>query len=330
MTMMKRWSRWVVWGMVWCVALVWSVWSFGALYFDFPVYQEVAALIFALVLLVGVVLQRGWKKVGVMGVGSGAVLVWWLTLKPSNEGDWQPDVERTAWAEIRGDEVLLHQVRNCDYRTETDYTPRWENRHVRLSKMTGMDLAAAYWGSPWMAHPVVSFQFSDAPPICFSIETRKKKGQSYSAIGGLYRQFPLIYVVADERDVIRLRSNFREGEELYLYRTTATPEQARQRFLEYLHTLNQLHQEPRWYHALSTNCTTSIRSQRAASKRASWDWRLLVNGKGDELLYERKAVVTDGLNFPELKKRALINRQARAANDAVDFSKRIREGRPGF
>ena len=132
------------------------------------------------------------------------------------------------WAEINGDEVTLHNVRNCDYRTETDYTPRWETRTVRLSQLTGIDLAINYWGSPWMAHPIASFQFADAPPLCFSIETRKEIGESYSAIGGLYRQFELIYIVADERDVIRVRTNFRHGEDVYLYRTTgAAGESAR-------------------------------------------------------------------------------------------------------
>ena len=114
----------------------------------------------------------------------------------------------------------MHNVRNCDYRTETDYTPHWETRTVRLSQITGIDLAINYWGSSWIAHPIVSFQFADAPPVCFSIEVRKKIGQAYSAIGGFYRQFALIYIVADERDVIRVRTNYRKGEDVYLYHTT--------------------------------------------------------------------------------------------------------------
>ena len=185
---------------------------------------------------------------------------WWRTLKPANEADWQPDVAQLAWAEINGDEVTLHNVRNCDYRTNTDYTPRWEMRTVRLSQITGIDLAIDYWGSPWIAHPIASFQFADAPPVCFSIETRVKKGQAYSALGGLYRRFELIYIVADERDVIRLRTNYRM-EDIYLYRTTFTPAEARERFLEYLRSLNGLREHPRWYNEITTNCTTSIRAQ---------------------------------------------------------------------
>jgi hypothetical protein len=201
---------------------------------------------------------------------------------------------------------------------------------VRLSQLTGIDMAIDYWGSPYMAHPIVSFQFADAPPLCFSIETRKKKGQSYSAIGGLYRQFELVYIVADERDVIRVRTNYRKGEDIYLYRLTLSPEKARERFHEYLVTLNRINEHPRWYNAITTNCTTSIRSQHPGHERMPWDWRILVNGKGDEMMYERKTIVTAGLLFAELKQRSHINVAAREADAAPDFSQRIRAGNPGM
>jgi hypothetical protein len=201
---------------------------------------------------------------------------------------------------------------------------------VRLSQLTGIDMAIDYWGSPYMAHPIVSFQFADAPPLCFSIETRKKKGQSYSAIGGLYRQYELVYIAADERDVIRLRTNYREGEDIYLYRLTLSPEKARERFHEYLETLNRMNGQPRWYNAITTNCTTSIRSQHPGHERMPWDWRILVNGKGDEMMYERKTIVTAGLPFAGLKQRSHINAAAREADAAPDFSQRIRAGNPGM
>ena len=255
------------------------------------------------------------------------VLSWWLTLKPSNDRAWQPDVAQTAWAEINGDEVTVHNVRNCDYRTETDFTPHWETRTVRLSQITGMDVAINYWGSPWISHPIVSFQFADALPLCFSIETRRTIGQKYSALAGLYRQYTLIYIVADERDVIRLRTNYRR-EDVYLYRTLASPAQARERFLEYIKAMNMLHQHPRWYNEVTANCTTSIRTQRSVNERAPWDWRMLINGEADELLYERHAIVTGGLPFSELKQRSLINERARAADNSPDFSQLIREGLP--
>ena len=328
---MRRALQGIAWALAWLVALGCVVWAFGALHYDFPALKSAVAWAFVVAVIAAVTFVRGaWRKIAAVFAAFALVLGWWLTLKPTNEADWLPDVAQVASAEFNGDEVTLHNVRNCDYRTETDYTPRWETRTVRLSQLTGIDLAINYWGSPWIAHPILSFQFADAPPICFSIETRKKSGQTYSAIGGLYRQFELIYVAADERDVIRVRTNYRKGEDIYLYRTTFTPEQARERFQEYLRSLNQMRDHPRWYNAITTNCTTSIRTQRAANERMPWDWRLLLNGKADELMFEHRAIATTGLPFAELKRRSLINPAAQAAHDAPDFSARIRAGRPGM
>lgn len=318
------------WGVSWLLALGCIVWAFGALYFDFPVAGAPAAWVFVAAVLTAVILLPGrWRKLGATFLAFTCVLIWWLTLRPTNDAGWNPDVTRVAWAEINGDEVALHNVRNCDYRTKDDFTPRWETRTVRLSQITGVDIAIDYWGSPWIAHPIVSFQFADAPPVCFSIETRMKTGQSYSPIGGLYRRFELIYVVADEGDVIRVRTNYK-GEDIYLYRTTMTPEQARARFLEYLRTLNEMRERPRWYNAITTNCTTSIRAQRSAGERPPLDWRILVNGKGDEMMFERGTIATGGLAFAELRQKALINAAAKAADTSPEFSRVIREGLPGF
>lgn len=330
LALLSRVARLACWSIAWIVALGCVVWAFGALHFDFPVWKAPVAWAFATAVLAAVVFLRGaWRKLGATVAAFALVLVWWLTLRPTNDADWNPDVTRVAWAEINGDEVTLHNVRNCDYRTKDDFTPRWETRTVRLSQLTGVDLAIDYWGSPWIAHPIISFQFAEAPPVCFSIETRMKAGQSYSPIGGLYRQFELIYVVADERDVIRVRTNHK-GEDIYLYRTTMTPEQARGRFLEYLRTLNGMREQPRWYNAITTNCTTSIRAQRSTSERPPLDWRILVNGKGDEMMFERGTIATGGLPFAELRQKAMINTAAKAADKSPEFSRAIREGLPGF
>jgi hypothetical protein len=317
---------------VWIVLVIWTAWCVGAIIFDFPIKSgaKPAAIGFVLILLGLIYFVRGATRKAISAAALLLLLtVCWRTIKPSNERAWQADVAQTAWADIQGDEVTLHNVRDCDYRTETDYTPHWETRTVHLSQITGIDLAIDYWGSPWIAHPIVSFQFADAPPLCFSIEVRKTLGQTYSAIGGLYRQFELIYIVAVERDVIRLRTNYRK-EDIYLYRTTIAPADARRRFLEYIRALNALREKPRWYNAITTNCTTSIREQHPQNERIPWDWRILLNGKADEMMYERHAIVTGGLPFAELKARSLINARAHAANDSPDFSKLIREGLPGM
>ena len=319
--------KYILWAFAWLTAFICATWAFGALYFDFPKAGTFVAILFVIALLAIVIFVRG-KLLKLAIIGAFAIVIaWWLTLKPSNGRAWQPDVAQTAWADINGDEITIHNVRNCDYRTQTDFTPRWETRTVRLSQITGMDLAINYWGSPWIAHPIVSFQFSDAPPLCFSIETRKTIGQQYSTLEGFYRRYTLIYIVADERDVIRLRTNYR-GEDVYLYHTLASPAQARERFREYIKTLNALHDHPFWYNAVTTNCTTTIRAQRPSNQRAPWDWRMLLNGKADEMLYQRHAIATGGLPFSELKRRSQINKRASDADQDSNFSRLIREGLP--
>lgn len=319
----------------WLAASGCAAWAVGALFFDFPwrAARPFVAAALALALVASATLLSGIGfRLGALFGGFLLVLAWWLTLQPSNTRHWRPDVARTGWAEIEGDAVTLHELRCCDYRTETDYTPRWETRTVRLSQLTGFDVATIRWGSPWIAHVIVSFRFGDTTPICFSIETRMEAGETYSALAGFYRRYELIYVVADERDVLRLRTNYRpgahgQGEDVYLYRTTASPAQSRSRFLEYLHALDALHDHPRWYNAVTANCLTSIRTQSDRAHRNRWDWRLLLNGQMDRLLYERGDLVTGGLSFPDLKTRSLINPAARAAGDSPDFSTLIRGSR---
>ncbi|HEY6070738.1 MAG TPA: DUF4105 domain-containing protein, partial [Chthoniobacterales bacterium] len=209
--------RFILWTGAWFVLSLCVLWAFGALYFDFQfaTVRLTAAIIFAVLILFLLFFVRGRTRKPLAVLCSFLiVLAWWrFTLKPSNNRDWQPDVAETAWAEINGDDITIHNVRNCDYRTETDYTPHWETRAVNLSRITGIDIAITYWGSPLIAHPIVSFEFADSPPLAFSIETRKEVRESYSTIGGLYRQYELIYFCSDERDVIRLRTNYRRGED---------------------------------------------------------------------------------------------------------------------
>jgi hypothetical protein len=254
-------------------------------------------------------------------------IIGWLTLQPRQFRDWKAEVALTPHAVIEGDVVTIHNVRNFDYRTEKDFTPHYEMCRLDLNNLRGMDVFINYWGSPYMAHPIVSFDFGPDGRICFSIETRPENGESYSALGGLYRQFELTYVVADERDVIRVRSNYRQGEDVYLYRLNAPL--VKEGFLEYIRTVNELHQTPRWYNAITNNCTTAIRHQRASNDRQPWDWRMLVNGFGDELLYERGGIDTS-MPFAELKKLSRVNEKAVAADKDPDFSEKIREGLPGM
>lgn len=318
-------------GFVYFVLLLMTAWAVAALYFDvrivwmrFPVLVVYLAAVFLLLRL---------KRFGHRALGCllcfGAVLGWWLSLNPSNEGDWQPDVWRLAYGEVKGNHVTIYNTRNCDYRTELDYTCQWPTREIDLQQIRGLDLFLDYWGSPWIAHTILSFDLGNGQHIAFSIEARKHAGQTYSAVRGFFRQFTLISVISDERDLVRLRTNYRKDEDLYIYHTTATPEFARSLFLDYIQFTNYLHDHPKWYNAATGNCTTEIFALKTM-KTQQRDWTILLNGKGDAKQYAEGNIAGDGLPFDELKKRLYINPAAKAADKDPDFSDRIRAGRPGF
>jgi hypothetical protein len=327
----RRLAHFVGRGFALLLTLALTAWAAAALYFDLlpgTSLRTLGASSYGLAMVGALLTFRGrGKAIAICLAGFALVLAWWLTLKPSNDRAWQPDVAQTAWAEIDGDHVTIHNVRNCDYRTEGDYTPHWETRSYDLAQIRGMDIFLTYWGSPWIAHPIVSFQFGDNDYIAMSIETRKEVGEQYSAIRGFFRYYELIYTVSDERDVVRLRTNYRKGEETYLFHTRATPEHARATLLNYLKKINRIRNRPEWYNALTNNCTTNIAT---LAGEPQLDWRVLLNGRADQMLFERGDLATGNLPFAQLKQQAHINAAARAANDAPDFSRRIRKGRAGF
>ncbi len=258
-----------------------------------------------------------------------AVLAWWLLKPPSNSRNWQPDVALLPWADVQGNRVTIHNIRNCDYQSETDYTVRHYDRTFDLAGLKSIDLSQVYWGSRYIAHTMLSFGFEGGAFVCFSVETRKEIGEGYSTIKGFFREYELIYVVADERDLIRLRTNFRD-EQVYLYRINASTEFVRNVFLAYLQKVNSLKDRPEWYNALTGNCTTGIRAHTAPyDPDSSLDWRIIVNGYLDKMLYDRKAVDTS-LPFTKLKKKSLINEQAKKADRSPDFSQLIRVGLPAM
>jgi len=256
------------------------------------------------------------------------VLVWWTSIEPSNERDWQIDVAVLPYATRDGDLVTLHNVRNFDYRTEQEFVPRYDDRTFDLRDLDALDLIAVYWMGDAIAHIIVSFGFA-GEHVAMSIETRKEKGEAYSSLAGSFRRYELIYIVGDERDLIRLRTNYRRPEELvYLYRTRARPEDARRLFLEYVDRLSQLKDRPEFYNTLTTNCTTDVWSLvRALSDQFPLDRRVLLSGYFPEYLYDLGSL-DSRLPFPALKAQSLINDRAHAADQDPAFSARIREGLP--
>jgi hypothetical protein len=331
---MTRWLQGIGKGFVLLCLLLMTGWGVLAVYYsNLPAgLRPYAAGLYGLASLGVLLFVRPRLRSRLVFLALFALLVaWWLTIPPSNDRDWQPDVATLAWAEIAGEKVTIHNIRNCDYRSETDFTCHYYDRTFDLAKLKGVDFYLVYWGSPSIAHTMMSFDFEGQGNVCFSIETRKRKGQQYSTVKGFFRQYEIIYVVADERDLVRLRTNYREngkGEDVYLYRLNVRPEIARKVFLSYLKEVNSLKERPQWYNALTENCTTSIRQHTAPyNTKARWDWRMIVNGYIDEMLYERGRLDT-GLPFAELKKRSYINPRAKAADKDPAFSQRIREGLP--
>jgi hypothetical protein len=335
---MGRWLRGAVRGLAALLGLLGGTWAALVLLnggSDAGALRRGLALGMALlaVAAAGSLLAGRGRRVALPALGAAlaAVLVWFASLEPSNARVWQPDVAQTPWAEIEGSRVTLHNVRHFEWRTESDFTPRWETRQVDLDDLKGVDLIASYWMGDAIAHVMVSFVFDHALPLTVSIETRKEAGEAYSALLGFFHRYELVYVVSDERDLIGVRTNVRTDppEDVYLYRTNAPLENVRRLFLEYLRQMNSLHEQPVFYDTATTNCTTvAMINTRVNGSVSLLNWKILLSGYLPQLAYERGRLDRH-LPFEELRRVSRINDAARAAGlEAPDFSRRIREGLP--
>lgn len=258
------------------------------------------------------------------------VAVWWVFIPSSHDRPWRRDVAVLPRAQIDGDRVRLSGFRNFTYRSREDFDVRYEQREVSLERLVAVDLFISNFMAGPVAHTFVSFDFDDGtPPVCISIECRPEVGEGFDPLASMFKQFELIYVVGDERDLVRVRTDYR-NEEVFLYRIRMSPEVARRLFLIYLDRINELHDRPEWYHLLSNNCTLNIirYARRAAGVEGGrFDHRHLLNGLIDRYVYGL-GIVDTSLSFDELRRRSHINAAARAAGDAEDFSARIRASLP--
>jgi hypothetical protein len=270
-----------------------------------------------------------WPTITAYAVLCAGLAALWSSLEPTNDRDWQTDLAMLARATIDGDKVTVHNIRNFDYRSETDYTPAYYDKTFDLGDLQSLDVVTSYWAGPAIAHVFLSFGFAGGDYLAISIEVRKPKGEGYSTLKGFFRQYELVYIVADERDVIRLRTNYRRDppEDVYVYRTRGSIEAGRRLFLEYMRRINALETQPEFYNTLTTNCTTSIwTNTRVNPESVPLNWKILVSGYVPEYLYEQGRLEPTGLSFPELQERAHVNARAQAADKAADFSRRIRAG----
>lgn len=257
------------------------------------------------------------------------VVVWWISIPPSHDRNWRPEVAVMPRAVVDGDRIHITGVRNFEYRSRNDFTVRYEEREVQLSHLTHLDFYVSYFTEGPVAHTFVSFVFDNAPPLSISIETRPEVGEGFAPVASLFKQFELIYVVGDETDLVGVRTNHRR-EAVYLYRLNASAADARRLLLVYLTRINELADRPEFYHLLTNSCTINIiRYANAAGRAGRLDIRHVLNGLIDSYLYLSGRMDTT-LPFDELRRRSLINEVAQAADGAPDFSQRIRASLPAI
>lgn len=341
-SLLRRMLRWCILGVATLAVVIATAWAGAALHYgNLPWLWARNAL--CVLWLIGVpvlfVLVRPRKRAFSIFVVAFAVLVvWWVSIPPKAVRDWQPDVAQMATVKVEGDRLTITGVRNFHYRSETDFDQRWETRTYDLGKLKSMELSLTYWGSPAIAHSMVSFVFDDpAKPggidtLCASIETRKHGTQQYSTVDGFFRQYELIYIFGDERDLIGLRTNFRH-EQVHLYAVAMKPDRVRRVLMAYVDRANRLAVEPEWYNALTQNCFIGVIELvvGTASGPVKWakiiDYRLLLNGYFDEVMYEAKVVDTS-MPLEELRRRTLVNAKVDGGPIGPDFSAKIREGLP--
>ena len=310
-----------------------TLWGVGALYFSplLPAeWRAVGAAGYGAATILAFALLAYPGRTAVAALAIFAILViLFLRIPASNDREWQPEVSVTPYATVNGDLVTIHGVRNFDYRTETDFKPRWEDRTYDLRKLDSADIIAVYWAGKAIAHVMVSFGFAGKDYLAVSIETRKEKGESYSTLAGFFRNYELYYVIADERDVIRVRTNYRQPQEdVYIYRVSGSLENLRRVFLDYLKSINELRDRPAFYNTLTTNCTTGILLHtRVNPESPPLSWKILLSGYVPDYLYELGRVDTT-MPFAQLEKLSRVNERAHAADNDPAFSERIREGLP--
>ncbi|MFY0476644.1 Lnb N-terminal periplasmic domain-containing protein [Achromobacter marplatensis] len=263
--------------------------------------------------------RAGWLYLaGLVTLCSG-----WQTLSPSNDRVWADDVARMLRGTVQGPVVTLENVRNFDWRSDDDYTPRWETRQYNLDQLVAVDMALSYWSGPAIAHTLVSFGFSDGRHVVFSVEIRKERGEKFSEIGGFFKQFELSVVAAEERDILYVRAGPR-GESVYLYPVRMPATAMRELFLSYVTTANALVDTPRFYHTVTANCTTLVYQMvRAIVPGLPLDTRILLSGYLPEYLYEQGGLDAS-VPLEVLRQQAAVGPLTAPGDDPVAFSRQIR------
>jgi hypothetical protein len=256
------------------------------------------------------------------------LLIWWTRLPPTNDRVWADDVARMTTGTVDGNRVTLHDVRNFDWRSTTDYIQRWETRSYDLERLQAVDMIMSYWSRKAIAHMLISFGFDDGAHVVFSVEIRRQRTQQFSEIGGFFKEFELSIIAADERDVIRVRTNVR-GEDDYLYRLQLPQSAMRLLFLGYVGEANALVDEPRFYNTVTVNCTTLVyEMMNRIVGHLPLDYRLLLSGYLPEYVYGVRGL-DQRYSLEDLRRRGRITDRAKQSDRSETFSADIRRGIPG-
>ncbi|MGE9291622.1 MAG: DUF4105 domain-containing protein [Puniceicoccales bacterium] len=276
-------------------------------------------------------MQKGRKMRLVFGAVFLGVAIYFMAIPPQMDRDWRREVAVLPRAYIDGNEVRITGFRNFDYRSREDFDEHYEERVVYLDHLTSVDLFISYWSVGPVGHTFVSFNFDNAAPVCISIETRPQEGQGYDPIASMFKQFELIYVVGDERDIVHVRTDHRD-EKVLLYKLSTPPAAARLLFLEYMRRINELSEQAEWYHLLKQNCTLNIvRYKNIAGREGSFDIRHLLNGWIDRYFYDTDMIDTS-MPFPQMREASNVTEIAKATSvslDAREYSQQIRKNLPG-
>jgi hypothetical protein len=324
-----------------CIVLL-NTWGCFALWFQAPgsrlprplstILRALAVLLWALFgIVIVVALTQGIVTTSLTGfaLAFAALLLWWHQIKPSNEREWADDVARmtTGVIDLGADRVTLRNVRHFDWRTRTDYTQRWETRVYDLRGLSSLDMILSYWSMPAIAHVLISFGFDDGAHVVFSVEIRREKTESFSEVGGFFKEFELSIIACDERDVVRVRTNVR-GEDDYLYRIRMPVADIRSLFLSYVTAANDLVRTPRFYNTITANCTTIIyHMTKRIVGHLPLDYRLLLSGYLPAYVYKVGGLDTR-FSLEELRKRGRITDRAKESDRRDTFSADIRAGVP--
>ncbi|ARO13941.1 hypothetical protein BVG79_00589 [Ketogulonicigenium robustum] len=311
-------------GVFFAVLITLAIWAGGTIWFQLSGGLQIGAFTVAAAMACTCIVLRkrrlGWIA---LGTSIGVFALWWVSITPSNDKVWAPEVSRGVTATQTGAIVTLHNVRDFDWQTITDFTPRWEDRTYDLDKITSIDLITSVWSSEAIAHTLLSFGFSDGQRVAFSAEIRKEAGESFSSLGGLFKQFELVLIAADEADIIYLRTNARR-EEVSLYPIVATPAEARALFEAFTHLGNQLETTPAFYHTIFGNCTTIIyQLVHQIDPTARFDWRILASGYVADFLHDIGRIAL-GDDYAHMRAAARLG----ADHPRAGFSQAIRASAP--